>query len=208
MAKYPGLGLPLRHKLDLEADDLSYPTGVHSFCSGSSTLPLSVRELAMMSIMETLTDKDDWHTKVFDERIVAKWREEARKIPDEYFWDLAEAPGSGRIHAHPTESPARILNDKSFDYVGQSYRLRILSDSASASRSSRQKPNISKRPVLSQHLMHTQMWSNPIPWYLLSYISPYFKRLVNCWKTTNHRLTGILTPIIWCRILFIRPCIH
>jgi hypothetical protein len=26
MAKYPGLGLPLRHKLDLEADDLSYPT--------------------------------------------------------------------------------------------------------------------------------------------------------------------------------------
>jgi hypothetical protein len=128
MAKYPGLGLPLLYGLDYEADDLSYPIGVHLFCSGSLTVPLAVRELAMMNIMETLTDKDDWHKKVFDERIVAKWREEAREIPDEHFWDLAEAPSSGREHTHQTENPARILNDKSFDYVSQSYRLRTSSD--------------------------------------------------------------------------------
>lgn len=50
---------------------------------------IPVRELAMMSIMDNLTDKLDWHKKVFDEVIVSKWRDEALKIPDEHFWELA-----------------------------------------------------------------------------------------------------------------------
>jgi hypothetical protein len=76
----------------------------------------------MMSVMNTLTDKKDWHKKVFDEKIVAKWREEAIAIPDDYFWDLAEA--EEREHSHPTETPARMLNDKSFEYVSCSCTLR------------------------------------------------------------------------------------
>lgn len=43
----------------------------------------------MMDVMEKLTDKVNWHQKVFDEDIVSKWREEALAIPDTYFWDLS-----------------------------------------------------------------------------------------------------------------------
>jgi hypothetical protein len=117
MAKYPGLGLPIRAELDCKTEDLHFPIGAHADCSGSVTVPIPVRELAMMSVMETLTDKDDWHKKVFDEKILAKWREEAYAIPDEHFWDLAEASKDRRKHAHPIENPARILNDESFNHV-------------------------------------------------------------------------------------------
>jgi hypothetical protein len=43
----------------------------------------------MMGIMDRLTDKENWHKKVFDEAIVAKWRKEALEIPDETWWSLA-----------------------------------------------------------------------------------------------------------------------
>lgn len=43
----------------------------------------------MMSIMDHLTDKEDWHKKVFNEEIVSKWRAEALAIPDEQFWMIA-----------------------------------------------------------------------------------------------------------------------
>lgn len=46
----------------------------------------------MMYVMDRLTDKADWHKKVFDDAIVSKWRKEAFEIPDEYFW--AEATGA------------------------------------------------------------------------------------------------------------------
>lgn len=117
MSKYPGLGLPLREGMLRERGALFYPIGAHHDCPYSTSDPLPVRELAMMSIMDKLTDKEDWHRKVFDENIVAKWREEARNIPDEHFWDLAEAESDLRKHAHPSENPARILNDESFEYV-------------------------------------------------------------------------------------------
>jgi hypothetical protein len=71
---YPGLGLPLRC-----ANDETYDP--------SATLP--VRELAMMHIMDRLTDKKDWNKKVFDEEIVARWRAEAKAIPDIEFWNMA-----------------------------------------------------------------------------------------------------------------------
>lgn len=43
----------------------------------------------MMDVMEKLTDKEDWHIKVFNDEIVAKWREEALAIPDQQFMQLA-----------------------------------------------------------------------------------------------------------------------
>lgn len=118
MPQYPGLGLPVREReSNYKAEGLHYPIGAHANCRGSTTAPLPVREVAMMSIMETLTDKDDWHKKVFDEEIVAKWREEALGIPDGYFWNLVEADEDRRKHAHPTENPASILNGEAFQYV-------------------------------------------------------------------------------------------
>jgi hypothetical protein len=87
MPDYPGLGLPLRQV----SEDLygHYPIGAHGSCYGSASGLLPIRELAMMSIMDRLTDKDDWQKKVFDDEIVSKWREEALAIPDEQFMHLA-----------------------------------------------------------------------------------------------------------------------
>jgi hypothetical protein len=86
---YPGLGLPLRHSDWTEYN--YYPIGAHGNIWGSDSDMITVRELAMMDIMEKLTDKKDWHVKVFDENIVEKWRTEALAIPDVHFWNLATA---------------------------------------------------------------------------------------------------------------------
>jgi hypothetical protein len=43
----------------------------------------------MLDVMEKLTDKENWHRKVFDEDVVAKWRKEALAVPDTDFWSLA-----------------------------------------------------------------------------------------------------------------------
>ncbi|KAL1612138.1 hypothetical protein SLS60_000361 [Paraconiothyrium brasiliense] len=84
---YPGLGLPLRVELEHHQD--FYPIGAHSGCSDAFTDLLTVRELAMMHIMDRLTDKPDWSKKVWDEEIVDKWRTEAKAIPDIYWWNIA-----------------------------------------------------------------------------------------------------------------------
>lgn len=87
MQDYPGLGLDLRFA---PKDNRGfYPIGAHGSCRASGSDPVPVRELAMMSVMDRLTDKPDWHKKVFDEEIVSKWRKEAMTIPDEQFHVLA-----------------------------------------------------------------------------------------------------------------------
>jgi hypothetical protein len=84
---YPGFGLPLRNNDWTEYN--YYPIGAHGNIWGSDSDVIPVRELAVMDVMEKLTDKEDWHRKVFDEDIVAKWRKEALAIPDAHFWNLA-----------------------------------------------------------------------------------------------------------------------
>lgn len=42
-----------------------------------------------MDVMDRLTDKTDWHFKVFNSAIVSKWRDEALAIPNDYWWGLA-----------------------------------------------------------------------------------------------------------------------
>lgn len=37
----------------------------------------------MMDIMSKLTDKPEWHRKVFNKKIVAKWKKEALAVPDD-----------------------------------------------------------------------------------------------------------------------------
>ncbi|ATZ53930.1 hypothetical protein BCIN_09g06840 [Botrytis cinerea B05.10] len=90
MPDYPGLGLPLRYdRQKLSNQSSHYPIAAHDGCWGAISKLIYVRELAMMSIMDGLTDKEDWHTKVFNEEIVSKWRAEALAIPDEQFWMIA-----------------------------------------------------------------------------------------------------------------------
>jgi hypothetical protein len=126
MSKYPGLGLPLRHHLQ---EEVHYPIGAHASCYGAKSDLLSIRELAMMSIMDSLTDKEDWQKKVFDDKTVSRWREEALAIPDEQFCDLATRDKSqywdenGKLNlrhdysADITKGLKGIMNTNTFDCV-------------------------------------------------------------------------------------------
>ncbi|UZP45137.1 hypothetical protein NXS19_012949 [Fusarium pseudograminearum] len=78
---YPGLGLDIRH-YDEEAAEI-YPIGIHFNCVGSESEILFIREVAMMIVMNELTEKPDWHVKVFDDKIAEKWIEEALALPTE-----------------------------------------------------------------------------------------------------------------------------
>ncbi|KAI4940146.1 uncharacterized protein J4E92_001434 [Alternaria infectoria] len=128
MNGYPGLGLPLRH---WEQTNYGfYPIGSHPNAYGSESDIIPVRELAVMDVLEKLTDKPDWHKKIFDDEIVAKWRKEALAIPDGRFWHLATAgmrqywtDDEDRLELHngrgscPLEN---ILDEATFDTVSYS----------------------------------------------------------------------------------------
>jgi len=127
MPEYPGLGLPLRH--NPQTDYGHYPIGAHGSCYGAESDIIMIRELAMMSIMDRLTDKENWEKKVFDDEIVSKWREEALAIPDDELTDLASSgkrqhwDEDGRVHlnsdwglddANPSKE---IMDTNTFDCV-------------------------------------------------------------------------------------------
>ena len=42
---------------------------------------LTLREITMTRLMNSLTDKEDWHRKVFDDAIASKWKSEALATP-------------------------------------------------------------------------------------------------------------------------------
>ncbi|KAI1355991.1 hypothetical protein F5Y01DRAFT_268212 [Xylaria sp. FL0043] len=118
MPSYPGLGLSLQY-LPQEFGDI-YPTGHHEDCLISQSPLIQVREVAMMHIMDRLTDKVDWHKKVFDDEIVARWRAEALAYPDEALWKLA-ATDPGDRHNKPTRG---IMSEKAFNYCIQELQVK------------------------------------------------------------------------------------
>jgi hypothetical protein len=72
--KVPGFG----HAVDLELDPVKrFRHGVNDFRNER----LLVRELAMLAVMDNITDKPRWQEKVFDEAIVEKWRTEVTAMP-------------------------------------------------------------------------------------------------------------------------------
>lgn len=95
-----------------------YPIGAHCNCNRALSNMLPIREVFMMALMNALTDKLDWHKKVFDEQIVAKWRQEAREQPEDglYMQILASqrGPFGSDVSAKPRE---RFLSERAFDYV-------------------------------------------------------------------------------------------
>lgn len=89
----------------------------------SSLLPL--REVAMMDIIEKITDKPDWHQKVFDEEIVGKWKEEAMAVPDDIWVKAAAAPGSQwdvmRRRKRPAKRITGVISEKVWEYVSATW---------------------------------------------------------------------------------------
>ncbi|RDB21416.1 hypothetical protein Hypma_011642 [Hypsizygus marmoreus] len=77
----PGFGLPLDHLCSIRDEDrvlFRNALNTHDVCGRDIIqLPLiTVRELTMLHLMNSLTDKVDWHKKVFDEAITSKWKTE------------------------------------------------------------------------------------------------------------------------------------
>lgn len=76
---------------------------------GWSGQRLTAREIAMLSLMESITDKPDWDTKVFDDAIVDKWHAEATSLPlisePTWQWVLTEI----REKANAFKSSRRVL---------------------------------------------------------------------------------------------------
>ena len=105
--QYPGVNLPLRH---LSKDGFRIGSSPDDWDSLSDLLPM--REVAMMLLMDRLTDKPNWNEKVFDEAIVAKWRAEALSQPEDAVYSEIVA---GKDVPMPKRT--RIITEAAFDYV-------------------------------------------------------------------------------------------
>ncbi|KAL5353163.1 hypothetical protein ACLOAV_001196 [Pseudogymnoascus australis] len=115
---YPGVNLDLRHYP--RRDTALYPLGAHANCRGADSKLLPVREVFMMVLMDRLSDKVDWHKKVFDEEIVAKWRKEALEQPeDKLFSQVVESKVGDKV---PMPRAARIMSEDAFDYCMKELR--------------------------------------------------------------------------------------
>lgn len=103
--RVPGIGLPLdsddtqdslrwekiKDKTWEWMNDMAYFS--HGI-GGWNGQRLTVREISMLALMESITDKPNWDTKVFDDAIVNMWRTEALQMPiiseATWAWVLAE----------------------------------------------------------------------------------------------------------------------
>ncbi len=123
---YPGWDMDLRFTdqqrgAGRRGRDVTYPMGIHHNCFGSDSEMLLVREVAMMIVMERLTDKPNWHVKVFDDEIAGKWKAEALAWPDEDLWGRIAGPYYPNTRSWDTATglkmPKNILNQECVDYV-------------------------------------------------------------------------------------------
>ena len=73
---------------------------------------LPIREYTMMEVMNQLTDKTYWETKVFDQTIVDRWKSEILSVP------------------------GQDVSERMFDYVSNSVVFPVQSNHCSASTSS------------------------------------------------------------------------
>ncbi|KAL7939878.1 hypothetical protein V8C35DRAFT_287955 [Trichoderma chlorosporum] len=70
--KVPGFGnIPIEKELKYDK------RFAHAFGEWEQRPAVTVRELAMVAVMNTLTDKPDWHVDIFNKDTVAEWRQEA-----------------------------------------------------------------------------------------------------------------------------------
>lgn len=86
----PGLGRPVNdfpfNPIDEhEKKRLRFP---HAIADNCDSIGIRARERRMLEFINNITDKPEWEQKVFDEAIVAKWREEgcvwSESLDDDY----------------------------------------------------------------------------------------------------------------------------
>jgi hypothetical protein len=115
---YPGVNLPLRH-LQQEGEpgkDFYRVASFEGIRDATSEL-IQAREVAMMLLMDRLTDKPNWHEKVFDEEIVAKWREEALAMDEHGVY--VEILGGRDQDSLPKPARTRYVTREAFDFVSR-----------------------------------------------------------------------------------------
>jgi hypothetical protein len=135
--RIPGFSMPIDAKseehslrrIDHVLDKPYFAEGIE----GWSGHRMTVRELAMLRLTESITDKPDWDQKVFDDAIVVKWRAEALAMPliSEAAWewvitevrDKAKAFDSSRM-VLALDSNARCV--KSDVLVGPDLRAELI----------------------------------------------------------------------------------
>ncbi|KAI1024261.1 hypothetical protein LB504_005120 [Fusarium proliferatum] len=122
MHLYLGVNLPLRdmpkRSFNRKDEYPFYPIGFPEY-KRSQLQVMPVKEVAMMILMDTLTDKLDWHKKVFNETIVQKWRDEARQQSEDCFYARIVQDKLGKGPRKPRD---RIITDAAFDYCIQELR--------------------------------------------------------------------------------------
>jgi len=116
--RYPGLGLPLRGYSPSAFEFPFFGIGAHGSCYGSESLPLPVREVAMMSVMDALTDKPNWHSKVNDDVVISNWRAEALAMQNMHWWQLARTEEPWPGEEERLKVPENIMSGDAFDCVG------------------------------------------------------------------------------------------
>ncbi|KFY31568.1 hypothetical protein V493_00997 [Pseudogymnoascus sp. VKM F-4281 (FW-2241)] len=116
--EYPGVNYALRVYPDSTP---VYITDAHDDCLGHLSQLLPVREVFMMVLMDRLSDKVDWHKKVFDEEIVAKWRKEALEHPEDKLFSQVVEGKSGDKVPMPR---AHIISEAAFDYCIKELRAK------------------------------------------------------------------------------------
>ena len=83
--KVPGFGCAVNTLIAENSGEVLFRHGLSDFTQER----LVAKEIAMLGLMDSITDKPRWHEKVFDEFIVEKWRVEATQIPliSQLAWD-------------------------------------------------------------------------------------------------------------------------
>ena len=74
--KLPGYGLPLDQmpKWERDGEKYRFPHAIADYVAAPA---ITLRELAMLSFINQITEKPKWTEKVHNDKIVAKWRVEA-----------------------------------------------------------------------------------------------------------------------------------
>ncbi|KAM7187203.1 Protein of unknown function (DUF4246) domain containing protein [Rhypophila sp. PSN 637] len=108
--RYPGIDLPL-----CQSDEGAYEISGHLNLESPKdpSRMLQIREVAMMILMDRLTDKPKWHEKVFDKDIVAAWRRDTFAQSEEPVYMSITQDANTNDLRMPART--RIISEKAFD---------------------------------------------------------------------------------------------
>lgn len=108
---FPGIDLPLEQTSEL-------PTEGADGNWHKRAIPLTVRERVMLDLMAALKNKPGWEKKIFDDKIVGKWRAEALSSGDS--WRTKDESQTGGVQGLAPEATSRqrVVSEAMFQYVG------------------------------------------------------------------------------------------